>query len=265
MAQCDFSTVTEITGNKVTQEQVSRMYQRYHFAYRFCRKKDILEIACGAGQGLGYLAKAAQKVVGSDIDKKNLEFAQRQYKDRNNIRLEHFDAQKIPFEDDRYDVVILYEAVYYLKNPETFINEAYRILKDDGLLIMCTANKDWADFNPSPYSIRYFSVPELSSLIKCRFKQVTFYGGFSAEGNGLKDFIISFIKRTAVNLHLIPKTMKGKELFKRLFFGKLYSLPPEIEEGMAQYIEPAPISSDLPNSSYKVIFAVGYKGKNDAG
>ena len=260
-----YITVTEIPGVKASREQLERLYQRYHFAYRFCREKDVLEVACGAGQGLGYLAKAAKKVVGSDIDKKNLEFAQRQYKDRNNIRLEHFDAQKIPFENDRYDVVILYEAIYYLENPERFIDEAYRILRNNGLLIMCTANKDWADFNPSSYSVKYFSVPELSSLIKRKFRRVDFCGGFSTKGNGLKDSIVSFIRRTAVNLHLIPKTMKGKELFKRLFFGKLYSLPPEIKDDITEYIEPVPISSDSPNSSYKVIFTVGYKGKDDAG
>ena len=261
----DYTTVTELPGNKASREQIARLYQRYHFACQFCKEKDVLEVACGAGQGLGYLAKAAKKVVGSDIDKENLEFAQRQYKGRNNIRLEHFDAQKIPFENDRYDVVILYEAIYYLENPGRFIDEAYRILKNNGLLIICTANKDWADFNPSSYSVKYFSVPELSSLIKRKFKQVDFCGGFSTEGNGLKDSIVSFIKRTAVNLHLMPKTMRGKELFKRLFFGKLYSLPAEIEDGVVEYIKPVPISLDLPNSSYKVIFVVGYKDKDDAG
>jgi len=36
----------------------------------------------------------------------------------------------------------------------------------------------------------------------------------------MKQKITALIKRTAVGLYLIPKTMKGKEFFKRIFFGK---------------------------------------------
>lgn len=34
--------------------------------------------------------------------------------------------------------------------------------------------------------------------------------------------------------------MKGKEIFKRIFFGKLATLRAEIEEGMAKYVSPVP-------------------------
>jgi hypothetical protein len=50
--------------------------------------------------------------------------------------------------------------------------------------------------------------------------------------------------------------MKGKEFFKRIFFGKLIPLPPEIKDGMAEYIPPVPIPHDSPNFDYKVIYAV---------
>lgn len=60
----------------------------------------------------------------------------------------------------------------------------------------------------------------------------------------------------AIALHLIPKTMKGKEFLKRVFFGKLIPLPPEITDGMAEYTPPVPILNDRPNYEYKVIYAV---------
>ena len=59
-----------------------------------------------------------------------------------------------------------------------------------------------------------------------------------------------------VSLHLIPKTMKGKELLKRIFSGKLIPLPPEITDDMAEYIPPVPIPFDTPNFEFKVIYAV---------
>ena len=46
---------------------------------RFCFAKednelDVLEVACGGGIGLGYLARTAKKVVGGDIDETILQY-----------------------------------------------------------------------------------------------------------------------------------------------------------------------------------------------
>ena len=95
-----------------------------------------------------------------------------------------------------------------------------RVLGDGSVLLIATVNKDWSEFNPSPFSTRYFSVSELGKLLKDNGFNVEFYGAFSALPNGLKKGVIAFIKRIAVGFHLIPKTMKGKEFFKRIFFGK---------------------------------------------
>jgi len=123
-------------------------------------------------------------------------------------------------------------------------------------LLIAAVNKDWAEFNPSPFSTRYFSVPELGKLLQENGFKVEFYGAFSALPNGLKEKIIALIKRNAVALHLVPKTMKGKEFLKRIFFGKLVPLPHEITQGMAEYTPPIPIPGDRPNFEYKVIYAV---------
>lgn len=85
------------------------------------------------------------------------------------------------------------------------------------------------------------------------------YGQCSVRDDSMKGRITGAIKKVAVKFHLMPKTMKGKELLKRFFFGKLMPLPPEIKDGMAEYISPMPIAHDEPNLDYKVLFAVGRK------
>jgi ubiquinone/menaquinone biosynthesis C-methylase UbiE len=251
----DYSIVTELPGFKSSEEQLTRLYQRYRFARDFCKNKKVLEVACGGGMGLGYLAKVAKKVIGGDIDKEILKYALKHYEGRNKIEIREFDAQNLPFEDKSVDVVIFYEAIYYLAKPEKFVSEACRVLKDNGVLLICTVNKDWTDFNPSPYSKKYFSAPELYSLVNQKFSQVQLFGAFPASNKGIKNKFLSSVKRTAVNFNLIPKTMKGKEIFKRIFFGKLLTLPSEIEDGQVEYSLPVEISSDQPNYQYIVLFS----------
>lgn len=252
----DYTHVTEIPGNNASQEQLERLYHRYHFASTFCKEKEVLEVACGAGMGLGYLEKFAKKIVGGDIDEKILEFAHEQYKGRNKIEIIKLDAHNLPFFDKSFDVVILYEAIYYLHQPERFIDEAFRVLRDNGILLICTVNKNWSDFNPSPYSVKYFSAPELYSLLSKKFSDVKLFGAFTTFPKTSKDKVISIIKRLAISLNLIPKTMKGKEVFKRIFFGRLKPIPNEIENEMTLYISPTPISHNIPNFDFKVLYAI---------
>jgi ubiquinone/menaquinone biosynthesis C-methylase UbiE len=250
----DYSTVTEIPGNRVTQEQLERMFHRYSFAGNFSQGKDILEVACGAGQGLGYLAKRAKRVFAGDYTETLIKEAKRYYEER--VPLLRLDAHFLPFRDHSFDVVILYEAIYYLTQPEQFFDEARRVLGKDGVLLIATVNKDWSEFNPSPFSTRYFSVPELGELLGKKGFKPQMYGCFSVLPKGVKEKIIATIRKAAVALHLIPKTMKGKELLKKIFYGRLRSLREEIEEGVCAYTPPLPIPSDIANHEYKVIYGV---------
>lgn len=257
MSDTDYTTVTELPGCRAPAEQHARLYQRYRFASEFCKNKDVIEVACGGGAGLGYLARTAKSVTGSDIDEGCLEFAREQYAGKDNIDLLSFDAHTLPFDDKSFDVVIMYEAIYYLDHPEKFLAEAKRVLRDTGVLLLCSANKSWSDFNPSPFSKRFYNVPELHDLLEPYFKQVKMYGGFSTRPDSLVSWAVSILKRTAVRFHLMPKTMKRKELLKRLFFGALEPLPLEIHDGMAEYAPLVPIDARTPNGDFKVIFVVG--------
>jgi SAM-dependent methyltransferase len=249
--------ITEIPGLKATKEQIERLYHRYHFARKFAEGKDVLEVACGAGLGLGYIGKVAKSIIGGDIDETNVSIARGYYGDK--IKIDIMDAHALPFENERFDLVLLYEAIYYLKEPHRFIQEAKRVLRNEGILIICTVNKDWEDFHPSPYTYKYFSVPELYEALRTEFREVKLYGAFKVENVGIKNKIISFIKRFAVKFHLIPGSLKARVYLKRIFMGKLIPLPNEIKEEMTNYTEPVLIPVDKPNREFKIIYAVAKK------
>jgi len=251
----DFSSVTETKEAGLTSHALAMNYHRYRFAIDYCENRDVLEVACGNGQGLGYLATKAHRVVGGDFTESLARNAQNHYRER--LPVLRFDGQVMPFRDQAFDVIILYEAIYYLPYPEKFLMECRRVLKPSGTLLISTINREWADFNPSPMSCRYFSARELADLLSAHGFHTSIFGAFPVEIHTKKDVLISLAKRMAIKLHLVPGSMKSKELLKRLFYGKLLPLPSELQEDMAEFSPPLELDGGRPTADYRVIYAVG--------
>ena len=251
----DYTQITEIPGDRGTKENLKMLYTRYKWASKFVKDKEVLEVGCGPGIGLGYLAKKAKKVIGTDYDTNLVKFAKDYYKDR--VDILQSDAQYLPFKNNTFDVVILFEAIYYLPYPDRFLCECKRVLKKGGIVLVCTANKDREGFNPSPFSVKYFSVPELADLFKTNNFEVELSGNFSVDTICLIDKCKLLARKMAVSLHLMPKTMKGKEKLKRIFYGQLLRLPNEIGDITTQTPPFECIGENSPNHQYKVIYAVG--------
>ncbi len=253
-AAIDFTTVTEAPGDALRQEALEMLRTRYAFAAEHCRGRDVLEVACGAGQGLGLLAKTAARVVGGDYTERLLVLAKEHYGSR--IPLVRLDGQQLPFGEATFDVVLLYEAVYYLPDAALFLDECRRVLRPGGLVVLCTANKNVADFNPSPFHRRYFSGPELIELFQRHRFDPVLLGAFPVVQETARDRVVSAIKQAAVALHLVPKTMRGKALLKRLFFGPLEKAPAEVTEGAWRYRPPDVVAPPVTADRYRVLFVL---------
>ncbi len=231
---------------------------RYTLAGDHGTGRDVLEVACGSGIGLGLLARRARRVVGGDVTISLLRMARRHYGNR--IPVVRLDAQALPFAHGSFDVVLLYEAMYYLRRPEPFLAEAHRVLRPEGVLIICTVNREWVDFNPSEFSVRYYSADELRRLVEAGGFVARMEGAFPVQGGRIAGAIISLIKRAAMALRMMPKTMRGKRFLKRLFLGSLTPLPEELGEGTGDRaarvsLEPGPVRD------YKVIYVTARKDR----
>jgi SAM-dependent methyltransferase len=251
-AALDFLAVTELAGDEVSLEQVERICRRYYWAGEYCGGKDVLEVACGTGQGLGYLASVARSVVGGDYSQPILDIATRNYAER--IKLKRFDAQQIPFPDRSFDVVILFEALYYIRDADQFFSEARRVLRAGGTLLIATANKNLYDFTPSPHSVHYHNVPELAEALKRHGFTTEFFGDTPIDSTSVRQRLLRPLKALASRLGLVPKSMAAKKLLKRMVFGHLTRMPAEINAETAQRVPPKSIASDRPNTSHKVIY-----------
>jgi 2-polyprenyl-3-methyl-5-hydroxy-6-metoxy-1,4-benzoquinol methylase len=74
--------LAEFTGERVIPGEVdvdllNEHMARYTFAARLARGKRVLDAGCGAGYGIGELARVAERVVGVDVAADAIEFARR--------------------------------------------------------------------------------------------------------------------------------------------------------------------------------------------
>ena len=254
----DYTELTELPGSGATGEQLERLYHRYHTANRYAADKTVLEVASGAGFGLGYLDRSAAKVVGGDYTANLLNIARSHYGER--IPQLRLDGQYLPFGPSSFDLVLIFEALYYLPDAGRFIAETHRVLTEKGTIIICTVNRDWDEFSPSPSSTHYLNVPELrDALESAGFTRFEFFGAFPTEAKSLKSRITGLIRKVIVGLDLMPKTLEGRERFKRMFYGELTPMPAEITEGLAELSQLVPIADNEPNKGYKIIYAIGHR------
>ena len=239
----NYVDVTELSGDEVSREQVERMCHRYYWAGEFCRGKDVLEAGCGAGQGLGYIAGLARSLIAGDFSQEIVEMARRHYGER--VEIQRFDAQDMPFDDDSFDVVILFEAIYYLPSAKRFVEQCKRVLRPGGKVLITSANKDLYDYNPSPHAHGNYGTKELFELFNANGFAVECFGSTRVDRVSVRQRLLRPVKKLAVALDLIPKTMNAKKILKRIVFGKLVPMPHEVTKGTARLVDPEHVEVSL--------------------
>lgn len=250
----DYLDVTEVAGEPISAEQLERLRHRYVWALRYCRDRGVVECACGTGPGLGILMRAAASLHAGDVSAAMVERARAHYRSR--VTIDGFDAQSLPFAAASKDVVILFEAIYYLPDAGRFVAECRRVLRPGGRVLIATANKDLPDFNPSPYSHRYYGSRELAELFGAAGFEVELFGHMSVDRLSLRQRALRPVKQAMVRLGLMPRTMRGKRLLKRLVFGRSVPMPAELGGSGLEVSAPEPLDPSLPDTSHKVIYAV---------
>ncbi|MGB7218057.1 MAG: class I SAM-dependent methyltransferase [Vicinamibacterales bacterium] len=247
--------ITEMPGQRATAEQLSMFYTRYHFARSWCQGRGVLEIACGGCQGLRYLAEVCPRAVGLDIDREAL-VAARTLEPTRQLALSCGDGHALPFVSGSFEAVLLLDAIYWLREPVQFLAEVSRVLAPGGIVLITSVNPDWAEFNPSPYATHYFNAEALLEMLRGAGFATQLYGVYKAVPSTRAARLVARIRRAAVAARLIPTSIRGKEILKRLFYGQLTPLPTRVYDGMAPYEVPVPFTPGT-RVCYKLLYAVG--------
>ncbi len=108
---------------------------------------DLLDVGCGQGRILKLLASRAHSVVGVDIDSdaRRLARAELLLAGSPNCSLRKGDMYALPFNSREFDTIILDDVLSDADRPTDAIEEAQRLLKDGGrLLLLATVDDESA-------------------------------------------------------------------------------------------------------------------------
>lgn len=98
------------------------------------KNQKILEVGCGYGPLLKLLSDMGAIVVGTEVDGKSLTIAKKLLRNTKRIKLVRVKNSLLPFENNSFDSVILFDVIEHVKNPLEMINECKRVLKKGGIL-----------------------------------------------------------------------------------------------------------------------------------
>lgn len=98
----------------------------------------VVDLGTGTGRMLALLAPLAQEAEGLDMSHHMLTVARANLNraELRNARVRQGDVANTPFETNSADLVIVHQVLHYLEKPEDVIDEAARILKPGGQLLV---------------------------------------------------------------------------------------------------------------------------------
>lgn len=136
--------VVGFLSQKVEESEIHPKHRLMNYHKFFVDNVDkddvVLDVGCGNG-ALSYdVAKKAKKVVGIDLNEKNVSFAKQRYS-KENIEYICGDALK-DLPDEKFDIIIMSNVLEHIENRVEFLDR----LKEKAakfLIRVPTINRDW--------------------------------------------------------------------------------------------------------------------------
>lgn len=137
----------------------------------------ILEIGHGNAAHVKSILNKAQNVTYTGIDisetmhheakKLNAEF-------KNQADFVLYEGEKLPFEDRTFDKIFTVNTVYFWTKPIEYLNEIYRVLKDNGTFVLTFGQRDFMEKLPfTQFDFTLYNTDEMEETVsKSDFKRM---------------------------------------------------------------------------------------------
>jgi len=131
---------------------------------------NVLDVGSGTGFGTHLLARTARHVVGYEVDRTAMEFADRAFSN-GNISFSQVDITK-PIGPAGYDFVVMIDVIEHIKDDLLAIKNCRDLLDIKGTFICSTPNR-LSRYRKSTYHVREYSPDGLRDLLGSAFDTVS--------------------------------------------------------------------------------------------
>lgn len=166
-----------LPGADGTTEQAYDHISRYRLAERYVEGKEIVDMGCGAGYGSHALSAVAQSVTGVDLSEEAVSYATHRYR-APNLRYGTGDVTNLPYRDGTFEAAVSFEVIEHLPRPEDLVVEAKRLLKDTGIFVVSTPDKQTyrnERKSKNPHHLKEMYALEFREILERHFEHVRFY------------------------------------------------------------------------------------------
>ena len=132
----------------------------------------VLDLAAGTGEISRPLKKKHEvNVIATDFSAEMLRQLQAQAPDVTTVQLDF--NQTLPFKDNSFHAVVTAHANRYIKNPASFVQQVYRILKPGGTFVWVLSSLDYFHWKRQAGTHQPTSGKKLQHLLKrTGFKEI---------------------------------------------------------------------------------------------
>jgi len=145
--------------------------ERYQVASKFiCPEDKVLDVACGIGYGSYLIAKEIKPKHITAIDRSPEAIAHgKEYFHDRRISYDIKDINQLKdLPEETFDVICAMEILEHLENDSEFLDDIYKLLSRNGVLIISTPNQDVLPFQKEqfPYHTRHYNSEEFIHLLE---------------------------------------------------------------------------------------------------
>jgi len=150
---------------------------RYRLAERYVEGKITVDLGCGAGYGTYSLSKFTTDILGVDLSREAVAYADWSY-GVPGLRYEVGDVTNLPYEAGSFEAAVSFEVIEHLERPEALVEEVRRLLREDGIFVTSTPDKQTYsnDRNSvNPHHLKEMYPLEFRELLERHFEHVQLY------------------------------------------------------------------------------------------
>ena len=114
--------------------------------------QQVLDMGCGTGIISIGIAPYVNRVIATDLSSEMISVAKGKARNQSitNVDFRVGDSYALPFPDESFDVVLLFNSLHIVKEPAALLREAHRLLRPGGRLV--SATDCYAE--PVPFRVR---------------------------------------------------------------------------------------------------------------